>query len=350
MSAAQAVRSLSLILTSILLTLALLEGLMRLTMVPADLYDSFPTRPRLNQWHNEVRFWQRYHQAPPADFSSHDPVLGWDSANGGIRVRTSARPSAQSSEALMAIALGDSFVFGNDVGADENFSALLDRHPRLQVLNMGVPGYGIDQSYLKYQHRGSAYAPDIVLFGIYVADYERSTVAFTAFAKPLFVEREADIVLGNQPVPDPLSELQRIDSLLAGRWYLAEFLENLLQRIDTAGKTRFFDGADRVVSHILQTLAGSMGPGQRLIVIHIPSGESFAGIDPVHQEMHRRLLALYEVLDIDHIDLFSAFAADTPALEVVDRYYVRRPSGSVGHLNPAGHRRVAGLIAEKLGL
>jgi hypothetical protein len=332
---------------SVAVALLAVEGLLRLTMDLSDLYSPIVTEPVRHQRHNEARFWQRYHSVDDADFSSHDPLLGWDA--GSSRVRD--RKDIASPTGLRAVAVGDSFVFGNDVTASENFSARLEQNWHLEVLNMGVPGYGIDQSYLKYRHFGADYHPDIVLFGIYVPDYARSTVAFTAFAKPQFVAREGGVELTNQPVPSPASELRRIAPLLAGRWYLQTFAADLWYRAKPADP-QFFDRADEVVGFILRELTSDLSPRQRLLLIHIPRGETFTTPEPVHDEMHRRLLALYRSLGIDHIDLAAEFAqpGDSEPGSPLERFYVIRDSGAAGHLNPAGHRRVAELIAARLDL
>ena len=335
--------SFSLALASTVLTLLAVEGLLRLTMDPSDLVSGRITDPARHQWHNELRFWQRYRDSD-TEFSSHDVLLGWDNRFGGTRVRD--RDAVGAATGLRAVSVGDSFVFGNDVAADENFSAVLERDWQVEVLNMGVPGYGIDQSALKYEHFGAPYAPDVVLFGIYVHDYERSTVAFTHFAKPLFVEQPDGFVIANQPVPDPRSELERIGADFEDRWYLPTLAGDISRRLGTGAGDDFFDRGDRLVRHILSELKRHILPGQRLLVIHIPSGDAFA-IEPAeHREMHERLIAIYDALAIEHVDLAAAFQ---DAADPITEFYVTRSSGSPGHLNPTGHARVAELIAARLG-
>lgn len=342
-------RNLLLVIISAGLTLLLLEGLLRVAFTPADLVRATPTLPELNQRHNELDYWLRYRERPASELAGHDPLLGWDAGTGDSRVRgkTVLPPKA----GLRAVAVGDSFVFGNEVAAEETFAALLDQADNgLEVLNMAVPGYGIDQSYLKYRHFGAPLNPDVVLFGIYVSDYERSTVAFTAAAKPRFVLDGSSVVLTNQPVPSPAAELERIGGSLTGRWHLALLADNLTARLARNDPAAYFTSSDRIIGHLLRTLRESLGPEQRLLVIHFPRGESFLDPDPLHQEMHRRLLGLYEAQSIEHIDLSREFPAVLPASEVAEAFYVVRPSGSVGHLNPEGHHRVAALISRRLGL
>jgi hypothetical protein len=338
-------------LVSTLLALLAVEGLLRFNLDPSDLVSRDVTDPDRHRLHNELRFWQRYRDGT-REFSSHDPLLGWDNRFGGSRVRDRPqipeRPARSADAPLRVVAVGDSFVFGNDVAPDENFCAVLEQNWRLEVLNMGVPGYGIDQSYLKYREYGAVYAPDIVLLGIYVHDYERTTVAFTAFAKPLFVEHSGHFALANLPVPDPPAELTRIGAAFDHRWYLPALVDDAWHRLRHQGDAAYFDEADRIIRHILGQLMERLEPTQRLLVVHIPKGNAFTDqADVEHAEMHRRLLAIYDELHVDHIDLLDAFGqVEDPTA----RYYVIRPSGSPSHLNPAGHRRAAELIAANLAL
>lgn len=343
-------KNLLLLAISTLLTLVAVESLLRLTMDPSDLYSRFPSQPSFNQWRNEVQFWESYANEESPNFGSWDALLGWDNLSGGDRVRGSISPSA---EATRIVAIGDSFVWGNEVEKDENFSAILNKkYPDLEVLNMGVPGYGIDQAYLKYHYHGSALKPDVVLFGVYVSDYERASMAFTAFSKPRFVASTAGITLKNQPVPMPAQELERIGVALAGRSYLLELLKNSWRRLTSsaAQDARFFDQTDLSISHIFETLRRSFSPTQRLLILHIPRGESFLEPEPFDEAMQQRLYGIYRSLQLPYIDLSEAFLTEAGAGSAAETYYVVRLNGSIGHLNPEGHAQAAKLIARALGL
>ena len=338
--------ALTLLVLSTAGALILLEVGLRLSQDPSDLFSPLVTVPERNQRHNEARFWQRYSDQPDVAFNNFDPVLGWDAGPRETRVRD--RVSIPATEGLRMVAVGDSFVFGNDVGPEENFPARLERNWHIQVLNMGVPGYGIDQSFLKYREHGAAYQPDVVLFGIFLPDYVRSSLSFTAFAKPRFVQKDDAIHLENQPVPHPRVELERIGQELDGIWYLPTLLEDLLQRGKHPDRD-FLLRMDAVVEHILASLKADLADGQELLVIHIPRGEAFSQPDPAYHQIHQHLLTIYQRLEVPHIDLYAAFTERDDA-NVLDQFYVRRPSGRAGHWNPAGHEFVAAAIADRLGL
>lgn len=327
-----------LVLCSLLLALLAAELVLRFGMDPSRLVPNAPETPSLNERRNELRFLERNQHRQPEDMGGHDSALGWD-ARPAPTGKTTHRP------ARLAVAMGDSFVFGNEVDADENFVALLNRtQADLEVLNMGVPGYGIDQSYLKFNQQALSLDPDIVLFGIYVSDYERSTVAFTAGSKPIFRLTDEGLVLSNHPVPSPASELGRIRSSLDGISFLLEFVRNRGPGARLSADEFFADG-DRVITHLLRKLRDSLDPQQRLILIHFPRGESFIDPDPFQQEMNNRLLAIYQALNLETINLAEVFESARETADVPSAFYVIRDGGSIGHLNPAGHRLAARAIS-----
>jgi len=62
------------------------------------------------------------------------------------------------------LALGDSFTFGSGIAYGQRFSDIPERLlAGVEVVNMGVPGYGLDNAVLAYITEGRRYRPDAVL-------------------------------------------------------------------------------------------------------------------------------------------------------------------------------------------
>jgi hypothetical protein len=331
---------------SVLATLAVAELFLRYGMNPERLVPNAPETPRLNERRNALRFYAKQRQR--TSFGGHDRWLGWDAGDRGTRVRGRASiPPLQRGD-LRVIALGDSFTWGNEVAADENFAYLLDAADNgLQVLNMGVPGYGIDQMVLKYERHGAALEPDLIILGIYVSDYERSTVAFTAAAKPLFQLVNDQLLLTNSPVPAPAVALEQVARSLNGQLFLREFIATRLPAA-RQGVAAFFDASDLLIEGMLHRLRRELGERQALLVLHIPRGESFLEPDPFHQEMSIRLLSLYRKLGLWSLNVDAVLTELADRSEIPGRFYRVRESGSVGHLNPEGHRVVAAAIEAEI--
>ncbi|MBW2290334.1 MAG: SGNH/GDSL hydrolase family protein [Deltaproteobacteria bacterium] len=62
------------------------------------------------------------------------------------------------------LAIGDSFTFGSGLDYGERFSEVAERSfDDLEIVNMGVPGYGLDDVLLSYIEAGARYRPDAVV-------------------------------------------------------------------------------------------------------------------------------------------------------------------------------------------
>ena len=122
--------------------------------------------------------------------------------------------------------LGDSYVFGSDVNYEETwgFKLQAEAGANAEVLNFGVPGYGIDQAYLRYLSAVKPLRPQIVILGLISHDLIRTTMVYYAVgfpgavapaAKPRFTIRDGELKLVNIPLlsPESLYDIRSIDDL-----------------------------------------------------------------------------------------------------------------------------------------
>lgn len=110
-------------------------------------------------------------------------------------------------------AFGDSFVYGNEVDNDDAWAHIAEStFERLEVLNYGVGGYGLDQALLRYRAEGNQLSPHIVLIGFIADDIRRVVSVYRRFAstrsgiftKPRFLfEADGDMDL----IPSPIRDL-----------------------------------------------------------------------------------------------------------------------------------------------
>jgi len=162
----------SLVLLAVLLALVLAELLVRTT---------FPAPPPV---------------ASAFSYRIPDPVLGWRLEPGAriqnenwefsvpVEINTQGWRDAEHQIAKPAgtyrvLVFGDSFMEAYSVRLEDTFAQqlqlLLSRAPelrgkRVEVINLGVGGYGTLQEYLAYTEYGQQYDPDLVLVGFYVAN------------------------------------------------------------------------------------------------------------------------------------------------------------------------------------
>lgn len=100
--------------------------------------------------------------------------------------------------------IGDSFVWGYDVEQNERFTEVLQtKLPNWEILNMGVSGYGTDQSFLLLQRWFDYFKPDIIFLVFFNGndEIENSTNNSYGFYKPYYTVIKNKIRLKGVPVP-----------------------------------------------------------------------------------------------------------------------------------------------------
>ena len=154
------------------------------------------------------------------NYFTQSPVLGWTIKPGGssglYKANAQGLRAAQDYKIppppgmIRISAFGDSFTHGDEVGINETWEEQLKRlDARLEVLNFGVSGYGLDQAFLKYGQDGISFQPALVLIGFFSEDIDRAVSVFyplqgaTRFplAKPRFIIRDSHLILLKNPLP-----------------------------------------------------------------------------------------------------------------------------------------------------
>jgi hypothetical protein len=150
----------------------------------------------------------------------HDAVLGWTLRPGfrsdlctiGLdgRRRDPERPEPIA-PAVRVAAFGDSFTFGGDVADRYAYLEVLARLDRgLEIENFGVPSYGLDQAFLRYQREGRRTHPRIVVIGFMSENIFRDVSVFrpfyrppsqVPFAKPRYLPGPPALTLVENPLP-----------------------------------------------------------------------------------------------------------------------------------------------------
>jgi hypothetical protein len=114
----------------------------------------------------------------------------------GLR-RSAGKPPA--GDAVLAI--GDSFVFGDDVNDNESWPAYLESMLSRPVFNGGVFGYGLDQAVLRAELLIEELRPKTVVISLIADDLERCEMSYRYCWKPYFQIVNGALHRENDPVP-----------------------------------------------------------------------------------------------------------------------------------------------------
>jgi hypothetical protein len=106
---------------------------------------------------------------------------------------------------IRVVCSGDSFTFGYGVSNETAWCHTLGRiDSRIDPVNMGVNGYGVDQAYLRYKRDGAGLEHDVHLVAFIADDFVRMRRnRFIDAAKPELVVDDDRLSVRGVPVPEP---------------------------------------------------------------------------------------------------------------------------------------------------
>ena len=193
----------------------------------------------------------------PTSISSnliYDPFLGWvprpnhQSSNGLYRYNSHGIRSAPKEysmlpqQGVLRIAVfGDSFTHCNEVPFEQTWeyyleAALKKNGLAAEVLNLGVPGYGMDQAFLRWREFGHKFSPDLVIFGLQMENVKRNLNLIRPvyyrgtdlpFSKPRFLLNGDRLDLINVPAVPPEELPELLTNIDTWRFAKHEYFINL---------------------------------------------------------------------------------------------------------------------------
>lgn len=159
---------------------------------------------------------QRWREIVHTEF---DEQLGWvslpnhhveDKYGPGISLTTNSQRFRNSKDfgrsvppgKIRIICSGDSFTLGHLVSNEESWCHLLTQiDSRIETVNLGQSGYGVDQAYLWYDRNKDELDHNVHLFAFIVDDFHRAESAtLNSFNKPFLAIEDQEIVQTNYPV------------------------------------------------------------------------------------------------------------------------------------------------------
>lgn len=212
-------------LVMVVVPLGIAEGVTRAltAILPENGMEAFlgipllPYRPEPAQ----VRAW--IERTAQGSYVAPDPDLGWAIVPNGRTLEGRYEANAQGARArrdvvyepeppagkIRVVAVGDSFTHGDGVTQDDTWTARLGAlRSDLEVVNLGVPGYGTDQAVLRWRRDGAPLRGQLVVLGIWPENICRNLNVVRYFmqpasgfgTKPRFVAGAAGVAVIGQPV------------------------------------------------------------------------------------------------------------------------------------------------------
>jgi hypothetical protein len=286
-----------------------------------------------------MMFGRVQHDAFAKSGKALDPELGWTNPPGETYLEntvthatsqhlrgTRLYPLEKPPGVTRIEVFGDSFAFGSEVDDDSCYAAQLEKRlPSAEVLDFGVPGYGLDQAFLRFRKEGPAFHPDVVVIGYVSALPGRDTEPFTFFYKPYFVLREGQLVLRGTPVPgfaDALTAYAH-SSRIVDVWRILVHSDRTDEALERA-----------LLAEFVKQIRAS---GARPVLVRYPIPMEFGRQSPISQ------------LYADACVATGATCVDTkPAFDDAHARGVELSAPRAVHFNAAGHGIVAEALAEAL--
>lgn len=304
-------------------------------------------------------------------YTAYDPELGWVSRRNvrvpdlygpSIGLTTNAQgfrasrdlPREAPPDRLRVVCSGDSFTLGYGVADDRPWCArlaLLDA--RLETVNMGQGGYGIDQAYLWYQRDGEPMEHGVLVFALITGDFERMRwPVFVGHGKPILAVEDGHLVTRNVPVPEPWFRprgMWRRLSLAARELRATQLLARLKSSARggpaAAGGVRFDEATWAVASKVFESLqAASRAQHRVFVVLYLPTGDDYES--PESDPWRARLRQQAREQQFTLVDLVPEFRE--LSARAMRSLLLGPGTAGHGHYNDAGHQWVADRLIARL--
>jgi hypothetical protein len=303
----------------------------------------------------------------PAPKSVHyDESLGWVGIPGAylpdrygpgryIRINTrgfrddNETDAAMSGSKVRAICSGDSFTFGQGVANDRAWCHLLERvNDRLETVNLGQNGYGVDQMYLRYLRDGIVLEHSIHLFAFIYGDLSRMRYQdHSGHGRPALKIEDDDLVVENVPVPRLRWSASRAVNRADFRSldFARRVLRRLFKRQESPSGTMLasIEKVGPVAAKIFETL-DELGREKNIVQVFV----YLPGQPDLREDLKWRfwLAETSGALDLEFIDLTPDLSA-VPA-GTAGRFFIDPWRESKGHYTEAGNEWVAEILNKRL--
>jgi len=317
----------------------------------------------------ETYFWKSNDNFFVCEICKFHPQLGWETIPGKTvsnqKVTYTTNSLGMRSKEVdfskgHILLVGDSVAFGLGVNNDETLSHYLGKiNNEHQVLNLGVPGYGIGQYFLNLKRHIEKLNPKIIILVIYTANDLDETRKDTRFgiSKPYFLYNNGNLVNLN-------SEISKYScsNLYTRSRFLKHITPILLKdqckpRVIERNKAsptiaKLIDGI-RVLGmkkeiSTLIVLSPALTAVERVSCKQNKGKDSCKNIDPGFENYYTYFSLMMKLYKLPHIDFLETLVEYNKTNEITFLY--GNKGKDVHHYSPQGNALLANTISNQLAI
>ena len=317
----------------------------------------------------ETYFWKSNDNFFVCEICQFHPQLGWETiprktvSNEKVTYTTNSL-GMRSKEVDFSkghiLLVGDSVTFGLGVNNDETVSHYLGKiNNDYQVLNLGVPGYGIGQYFLNLKRHIDQLNPKIIVLVIYTANDLNETRKGTRFgiSKPFFSYNNGNLIYLN-----PEISKFSCSNLYSRSRFLKHITPSLLKdqcksRVIERNKAsltiaKLIDGI-RVLGmkkdiSTLIVLSPALTAVETVLCQQKQNEESCKNIDPGFESNHNYFSRMMDLYQLPYIDFLKTLVDYSKKNEIALLYGNNRED--IHHYSPQGNTLLAETISNRLAM
>jgi len=252
------------------------------------------------------------------------------------------------------LGLGDSFMFGWGVQADEIFLKRLETRLKgrvdrsVETINAGVPGWGLNQYYLFLKQAGMQLSPDLVVIAYFADDLSgppQDSIqpdmryaggleykgSFLHYSRLFNFLKSISHLVREKNRPARVSYLHDLDARRS------EWSQRAAHLIAESSRDETERYAGMLKAHLTRLKSLVNDTGSEMVIVYVPDISQL--YHPESQLINGVLLKLCQQLVIPFADMTSIFERSRDA----DRYYLWPKDP---HINRVGHEEIAAALEQ----
>lgn len=320
----------------------------------------------------EGYYWKSGYTSLVCEICQFHPQLGWETipgktvSNGKITYTTNAvgmRSEEVDSSRGHILMVGDSVAFGLGVNNDETVSHYLEKEEKVaslgyQVLNMGVPGFGIGQYYLNLKRHIGKLNPKLIVLILYTTNDLDETIKDNRYgiSKPWFFYQNGNLINLNPNISQfsclnlhsrlrfakhliPLSLIENCQSKVTERKKASLTIARLIEEIRKLGMARNVP--------TLIVLSPALSAVEEVICKVFRPSDACNEYDLGYSALYKNFYDIMEHYKFPYVH-FLKYLVDQSKASSVGYLYVNNGK-DIHHYSPQGNHILARAIAERLG-